>query len=157
MKPINDDDSDAEFQYNKQKNQYSDFYSALKEKDNDFFDMPDELELEKLSTAVEEESRKRELASETSYMKKLRLKRSKSQIRRQLMYSNSPDSRVGNNSRVDNADLPPAGQKTLKFDIQSPAPVKLFNQTPLKEYPNTVKFQDTILDTPIKSQVTPGS
>lgn len=58
MKQINDDDSDAEFQYNKQKNQYSDFYSALKEKNDDFFDMPDELELEKLSTAVEEESRK---------------------------------------------------------------------------------------------------
>ena len=67
-----DDDSDAEFQYNKQKNQYSDFYSALKE-DNDYFDMPDELELEKLSTAVEEESRKRDIASETAYMRKLRL------------------------------------------------------------------------------------
>ena len=44
--------------------------------------MPDELELEKLSTAVEEESRKREIASETAYMRKLRLQRSKSTIRR---------------------------------------------------------------------------
>jgi len=35
--------------------------------------MPDDLELEKLSTAVEEESRKQELTTETTYMRKLRL------------------------------------------------------------------------------------
>lgn len=145
MREINDDDSDAEFQYNRQKNQYSDFYSALKERDQDFFDM-DDLELEKLSTAVEEESKKKEL--ENVYMKKLKLKRSKSQLRRQYMSSNhgSPDSRNLSNSRVDtkldNADMPPAGQtkkaETFKFEA---TPIKLLNQaTPVKEYPNTVKF-----------------
>jgi hypothetical protein len=43
--------------------------------------MPDELELEKMNTAVEIEDQKRE-AAETKYMRQLRLKRSKSTIRR---------------------------------------------------------------------------
>jgi hypothetical protein len=77
-----------------------------------------------LSTAVEEESRKQELASETSYVKRLRTKRAKSQIRREFMQSNngSPDSRYRSNSRskIDNADMHPAGQKrnnTFKFEM----------------------------------------
>ena len=53
----------------------------------------------------------------------------------------SPNTRNKSNSRLDNADMPAAGQKnssTIKYEYKDPQPVKLFNQSPM---PNTVKFE----------------
>ena len=64
----------------------------------------------------------------------------------------SPDSRKKSNSRLDNADMPPAGQKisnTVKYEYKDPTPIKLFNQSPM---PNTVKFED---DSYLGSYATP--